>query len=75
MDKYLQNAMREIHSLVDEYRAQCLWYLRKDYYPDSVDSALRVLQAIENHGDVTAFKKAATLRQWLSQHSNAPSAI
>ncbi len=69
-----QSAMQAVNALVDEYRVRCLWYLRADYYPDTVEAAIRVLQAIENHGDVAAFKKAAPLRQWLSQHSNATSA-
>lgn len=70
----IESALQAVNVLVDEYRVRCLWYLRKDYYPDTVDAAVRVLRAIEQHGDLAAFKKAAPLRQWLSQHSNATSA-
>lgn len=66
--------MRQVHALMDEYRLKCLWYMRKDYYPETPIAAQRVLEAIERHGDMAAFKKAATIRQWLSRNSNVPSA-
>lgn len=66
--------MSQVRSLVDDYRQRCLWFLRPDYYPETIEEALRVLGAIENHGDVAAFKRAATLRQWFLQHSNEMSA-
>lgn len=66
--------MRQVNALVDEYRTRCLWFLREDYYPQSASEACRVLEQIERHGDVAAFKKAAPLRQWLSRNSNAASA-
>jgi hypothetical protein len=67
--------MRNVCALVDEYRATCLWFLREDYYPQTPEEACRVLDQIERHGDVTAFRKAAELRQWLSRNSSAPSAV
>ena len=66
--------IQRVNALVDEYRAQCLWFLREDYYPQTLAEACRVLEAIERHGDVTAFRKAAALRQWLLQNSSVPSA-
>ncbi len=66
--------MDRVNALVDEYRTRCLWFLREDYYPQTRAEALRVLKYIERHGDVKAFQKAATLRQWLLQNSSAPSA-
>jgi len=69
-----QAVMQSVRALVDEYRARCLWSLREDYYPDTPGEACRVLELIERHGDVAAFRKAATLRQWLSRNSSAPSA-
>jgi hypothetical protein len=59
---------------MDEYRESCLWFLREDYRPATPDEALRVLEAIERHGDREAFRKAATLRQWLSRNSSSISA-
>jgi hypothetical protein len=67
--------MRQVNSLVDEYRARCLWFLREDYYPQTKPEILKVLDYIERHGDVSAFQRAATLRQWLLQNSSAPSAV
>ena len=66
--------MESVNALVDKYRTRCLWFLREDYYPQTLADAARVLDYIERHGDKEAFQKAATLRQWLLQNSNAPSA-
>lgn len=63
-----------VRYLVDEYRASCLWFLRPDYYPTTPEEQLRVLEYIERHGDRDAFRRAATLRRWLSRNSSAPSA-
>ena len=63
-----------VNELVDAYRDRCLWFLRKDYYPTDVDSALRALDHIQRHGDVKAFQKAGELYQCLSPHSSEPSA-
>lgn len=66
--------MQSVNALVDEYRTRCLWFLREDFYPQTPTDALRVLDYIERHGDVKAFQKAATLRQWLLQNSSEQSA-
>lgn len=66
--------MFQVRSLVDEYRQRCLWFLRSDYYPETIEDALRVLRAIEDHGDLVAFKRAAILRQWFLHLSNEMSA-
>ena len=67
--------MSSVHALVDEYRTRCLWFLREDYYPQTPAEATRVLGLIERHGDATAFRKAAALRQWFSRNSSEPSAV
>lgn len=65
-----------VRELVDDYRAQCLWFLREDYYPTTDRERARVLDLIERHGNVEAFRRAASLRLWLSQSSSdAPSAF
>ena len=63
-----------VNELVDTYRDRCLWFLRRDYYPADVESALRALDHIRRHGDMKAFKQAGELYQWLSPHSSKPSA-
>ena len=73
MEENLMAAMRGVHTLVDEYRDRCLWYLREDYYPETPEEACRTLAAIEKHGDVAAFRKAAELRKWLLRNSSGAS--
>jgi hypothetical protein len=63
-----------VNRLVDEFRARCLWFLRPGYYPSTREERLRVLAYIERHGDREAFRRAATLKRWLSPTSSAPSA-
>ena len=67
-------AAEAVHRLVDEYRTRCLWFLRPDYYPSSLQERLRVLGYIERQGDREAFRRAATLKRWLLPDSSAPSA-
>ena len=74
MNDETRAVLERVNALVDEYRTWCLWYLREDYYPQTPEEACRVLEAIERHGDVAAFQRAAPLRQWLSRNSSAPSA-
>lgn len=69
-----ERAAAAIRELVDRYRAQCLWFLRADYYPQTLDDVNRVLQLIEQHGDVNALHRTAAVRQWLSLRSSATSA-
>jgi hypothetical protein len=59
---------------VDQYRARCLWFLRPDYYPDTLAECARVLTLIERHGDHEALHRAAEFRRWLSLPSNETSA-
>ena len=59
-----------ILELVDQYRDRCLWFLRRDYYPESPEEAEQVLRYVEQYGDLAAFKRAARIRPWLSPRSN-----
>lgn len=63
-----------VNRLVDEQRIACLWFLRPDFYPTTDAERLRVLELIERRGDRQAFRRAATLRRWLSPTSSAASA-
>ena len=74
MDRLTPVAASTLHALIDEYRARCLWFLKPDYYPATQAEALRVLDAIERHGDRAAFQRSSEIRQWLSQSSSAASA-
>jgi len=59
-----------MNAFVDEYRSRCLSSLRHDYYPRSPAEQLLVLKAIESNGDLAAYRRASTLRQWLSRISS-----
>ena len=63
-----------LRTIVDRYRARCLWFLRPGYYPETPEEALRVLEAIQRHGDREAFQRAGEVRRWLSQGTSATSA-
>jgi hypothetical protein len=67
-------AVRAIDALVDECRGRALWFVRPDYYPRTDDERRRTLEAIQKHGDVATFQRAARLHEWLSRHSSAASA-
>jgi hypothetical protein len=64
----------DLRRFIDEHRSRCLWFLREDYYPATVDQRREVLRQIEQHGDRQAFQQAAQFRAWLSQHSSETSA-
>ena len=59
--------------LADEYRLRCLWFLRPGYRASSDRDRLRLLRAIETHGDREGYRRAALLREWLSRTSNGAS--
>lgn len=64
----------EVDRLVDECRSTCLWYQRPDYHPRTTAERLLVLDAIQKHGDLRTFQRAARLKQWLSLLSSGASA-
>jgi hypothetical protein len=64
----------EVDRLVDEHRITCLWFLRPDYRPATDAERIRVLGYIERHGDLDAYRRASTLRRWLSRTSSVASA-
>jgi len=67
-------AVAAVNALVDEYRTRCLWFLRSDWYPATLDDRLRALGYIERRGDNAAFQRARALREWLSRNSREASA-
>jgi hypothetical protein len=74
-DRGLTAAERQaLAALADSYRDRCLWFLKPDFLPATLSEALRVLDAIEQHGDLTAFRETRRLRTWLLPTSSAMSA-
>ncbi|MEW6742488.1 MAG: hypothetical protein AB1486_06995 [Planctomycetota bacterium] len=74
MDSEVDIIQSELRELVDAYRSLCLWFLREDFYPRTKPEALRVLDHIQRHGDLEAFRRAGKLRTWLLRNSSAGSA-
>ena len=66
--------LHRVRELVERHRVTCLWYLRRDYQPETLAEALRVLDAIATNGGLRAFQEAEEIRRWLSLGSNSPSA-
>lgn len=55
----------EFQSVVNDYRGMCLWYMKPDINPINDVQLEQVLTAIENHGDMAAFKRVGRIRKWL----------
>jgi hypothetical protein len=50
-----------VRRLVDEYRATCLWFLREDYYRETLGERERILGLIGQHGDLQTFRRVARM--------------
>jgi hypothetical protein len=57
--------MADVHTLVERYRDQCLWFLDPGILPDTPSDALRLLGYIDRYGDREAFLRSEALRPWL----------
>jgi hypothetical protein len=57
---------QQLLALIECYRSRCLWFLAKDFVPETPAQAMRVLEYIERYGDREAFVQARRLKQWLS---------
>lgn len=69
-----KDLIAEVDELIEEQRLACLWFMRPEHRPSSREARLRALEQIERHGDLDAFRRAATLKRWLLQTSNDVSA-
>jgi len=74
MDADAPEIAETVRRLIDDYRDRCLWFLRRDYYPEGREEILRTLGYIERHGDRRGYRRAAEVRRWLSHPSSGPSA-
>jgi hypothetical protein len=64
----------ELRAFIESQRSRCLWYMREDYVPSTVEERLQVLDAIQRHGDRDAFVAADRFKRWLSARSSSGSA-
>ena len=55
----------QFRSVVEDYRDTCLWYMNSDLEPKNDLQLEQVLTAIENHGDLAAYKRVGEIRKWL----------
>lgn len=69
-----ESILGALNQLIDDYRDRCLWFLRPDYYPSSLEEQHRVLDLIVRHGDLEGLRRASEIKTWLSRHSNETSA-
>ncbi|MBM4144384.1 MAG: hypothetical protein FJ225_12450 [Lentisphaerae bacterium] len=69
----VREARRLFHltELMEEYREQCLWFLRPDYVPKTSSEIVKVLDLIERYGDRAGYERAEEIKAWLSPHSRA----
>jgi len=56
---------KEFRSLVEDYRGMCLWFANDVLHPKTRLQLEQVLSSIEANGDMSAYKKAGRIRQWL----------
>ena len=73
-EKTMEEALQEARQLIEEHRADCLWFLRDDFCPTDPADVARLLKKIEAHSDVATYLKARRLREWLSRNSSGASA-
>lgn len=69
----MNSERQRIEKLVEDYRDQCLWFLRPDYMPTSRGEILRTLALIERYGDRAGYREAEEIKTWLLQRSRARS--
>lgn len=70
MNDEIRQCIDRVCALAERYRAQCLWFMKEDYLPSSVNSAIRVLSYIEKYGDLAAFEESVLLRKCLLHSSS-----
>ena len=63
----------ELITLINEYRAQSIWFLREDFMPENDQEAVRTLEYIEKHADREGFIRARRLKQWFLLHTSKTS--
>jgi len=61
---------QEINALILEYKEICLWSLREDCGPDTLQETITILEKIEKYGDREGFIRAKRVKRWLLQNSN-----
>ena len=66
--------LNDLLQLRDRYQSSCLWFLKENVKPDTVEAALRILVYIKRYGDREAYIQAERLKACLLRKSSATSA-
>ncbi|MDA3938895.1 MAG: hypothetical protein PF693_06265 [Spirochaetia bacterium] len=53
-----------------KYKDNCLWFLRENFNPVTIDEVFTVLDSIERYGDREAFIEVRRIKKWLLQNSS-----
>lgn len=61
----MTDLQKKLAELIEEYRDRCLWFLRPDYVPQTPEEVRRVLDLIEQYGDLAGYRRAEDLKSWL----------
>ena len=56
----------EYRSVVEDYRATCLWSMGDALHPRNRAQLEQVLSAVEKNGDLAGYRRAGEIRKWLS---------
>ncbi len=59
----------EFRSVVNDYRGMCLWNFPEDFMPKNERQIEMVVDRLEHYGDLSAYRRAGRIREWLSQAS------
>ena len=54
-----------MQSLVDDYRTMCFWSMDEGFYPRTRQEIMIALDNLERYGDMSAYRRAGEIRQWL----------
>lgn len=65
----LEQVNAEINRLVEEHRAHCFWFFRRNYLPNTLADRLEALDYLERRSDRALFVRVRKLRQCLLQLS------
>lgn len=55
----------KLRTLIEDYRSMCLWSFPEDFKPTNRDQVMMALEAVERYGDLSAYRRAGEIRQWL----------
>ena len=55
----------EFRSVVEDYRGMCFWNMAENWLPHTREEFLVAAENLEHYGDLSAYRKAGRMREWL----------